>query len=192
MSPPGVGSGGTPPSGVQSAVAVGSWDRQLPAPVSSVSAPSTAASAGAAPRVSASAAHADAVRMRLRGEPMGSTLTRSLAFPQDLRPVRVDVVTAGDLAELLPLMRSYCDFYEAAPPDDALMALCQALLDAPGVEGVQLLARDEAGRAVGFATIFWSWSTLRAARIGVMNDLFVDPSARGGGYAEALIRACAG
>ena len=122
---------------------------------------------------------------------MGSTLTRPLAFPQDLAPVRVDVVTAGDLEELLPLMRSYCDFYEAAPPDDALMTLCQSLLDAPAVEGVQLLARDDDGRAVGFATIFWSWSTLRAARIGVMNDLFVDPSARGGGYAEALIRACA-
>ena len=29
------------------------------------------------------------------------------------------------------------------------------------------------GGRVGFATIFWTWSTLSAARIGVMNDLFV-------------------
>jgi ribosomal protein S18 acetylase RimI-like enzyme len=44
---------------------------------------------------------------------------------------------------------------------------------------------------VGFATVFWSWSTLSAARIGVMNDLFVSPEARGTGAAEALIAACA-
>jgi GNAT superfamily N-acetyltransferase len=43
---------------------------------------------------------------------------------------------------------------------------------------------------VGFATIFWSWSTTAAARIGVMNDLFVAPEGRGTGAAEALIEAC--
>ena len=102
------------------------------------------------------------------------------------------IATAGerDLPELLPLMRAYCDFYEVAPPDDALLAMSRALVADPEHEGVQLIARDGGGRAIGFATIFWSWSTLRAARIGVMNDLFVAPEARGGGTAEALIRAC--
>ena len=33
--------------------------------------------------------------------------------------------------------------------------------------------------------------TLSASRIGVMNDLFVVPEARGGGVADALIAACA-
>ena len=55
---------------------------------------------------------------------------------------------------------------------------------------MQLLARDGDGRAVGFATVYWSWETLNAGRIGVMNDLFVAPEARGGGLAEALIEAC--
>ncbi len=55
---------------------------------------------------------------------------------------------------------------------------------------MQLLARDESGRAIGFATIFWTWSTTRAARIGVMNDLFVAQGARGAGVADALIAAC--
>jgi GNAT superfamily N-acetyltransferase len=59
----------------------------------------------------------------------------------------------------------------------------------PEREGVQLIARHQ-GRAVGFATIFWTWSTLSAARVGVMNDLFIDPAARGMGAAEALISAC--
>jgi GNAT superfamily N-acetyltransferase len=104
--------------------------------------------------------------------------------------VGIDVVTEADLEELLPLMRAYCDFYEVAPPDEALLAMSSALIDNPEFEGVQLLARDDSGRAVGFATIFWSWATTRAARIGVMNDLYVDPAGRGGGYAEALIRTC--
>jgi len=95
-----------------------------------------------------------------------------------------------DLEELLPLMRGYCDFYGVAPSDADLTTMSRALLADPEREGLQLLARDESGRAIGFATIFWSWSTLRAARIGVMNDLFVDPSARGTGVADELIRAC--
>ena len=43
---------------------------------------------------------------------------------------------------------------------------------------------------MGFATIFWTWSTLRGARIGVWTDLYVDAEARGSGAAEALISAC--
>ena len=103
----------------------------------------------------------------------------------------IDVVGEADLPELLPLMRGYCDFYEVAPSDEALLAMSRALIADPAREGVQLVARDEGDRAIGFATIFWTWSTTRAARIGVMNDLFVDRGARGGGVADALIAACA-
>jgi GNAT superfamily N-acetyltransferase len=101
----------------------------------------------------------------------------------------VERVTEADLAELLPLMRAYCDFYEVAPSDDELLALSRALLADPEREGIQLLARNER-HAVGFATIFWSWATTSAERIGVMNDLFVAPEARGTGLAAALIEAC--
>src|SRR5207244_12812268 len=94
-----------------------------------------------------------------------------------------------DLDALLPLMRGYCDFYEVAPTDEELLALSKALIADLEREGVQLLARNE-GRAVGFATIFWRWATTSAERIGVMNDLFVAPEARGLGVAEALIDAC--
>jgi GNAT superfamily N-acetyltransferase len=104
--------------------------------------------------------------------------------------LRIHTVAEEDLDELLPLLRAYCDFYAVAPPDEALLALCRALAADHEREGVQLLARDGEGTAIGFATIFWSWSTLSAARIGVMNDLFVVPEARGSGAAEALIFAC--
>jgi GNAT superfamily N-acetyltransferase len=102
----------------------------------------------------------------------------------------INPVEAADLDELLVLMRGYCDFYEVSPSDADLLALARALIDDPRHEGIQLLARDQDGRAVGFATVFWSWSTTSACRIGVMNDLFVAQAARGHGLAERLIEAC--
>jgi GNAT superfamily N-acetyltransferase len=104
--------------------------------------------------------------------------------------VKIERVGEGDLGELLPLVRAYCDFYAVSPSDEALLALSRALIADPEREGVQLLARDDEGHAVGFATVFWSWATTSAERIGVMNDLFVSPEARGSGVAEVLIEAC--
>jgi GNAT superfamily N-acetyltransferase len=101
-------------------------------------------------------------------------------------------VGAGDLGELLPLMRGYCDFYEVGPSDEDLLAMSRELIADPEKEGVQLIARDDDGRAVAFATIFWLWSTLSAARVGLMNDVFVHPDARGTGLADKLIEACSG
>jgi GNAT superfamily N-acetyltransferase len=107
-----------------------------------------------------------------------------------LRTGVIAVVSERDLPDLLPLMRGYCDFYEAAPRDEDLLAMSRALIADPEHEGLQLIARDDRGKAVAFATISWSWSTLRAARIGVMNDLFVHKEARGRGIAESLIADC--
>jgi GNAT superfamily N-acetyltransferase len=100
------------------------------------------------------------------------------------------VVGPADLPELLPLLRADCDFYQVASGDQALLELSQALLVDPQREGLQLLARDDTGRAVGFATLFWTWQTLAAARVGVMNDLYVAAEARGAGVADGLIVAC--
>jgi GNAT superfamily N-acetyltransferase len=103
--------------------------------------------------------------------------------------VTITAVGEEDLAELLPLVRAYCDFYAVAPDDAALVALSRALIAGDG--GVQLIARDPAGTAVGFATVYFTWQTLSASRIGVMNDLYVTEQARGGGVADALIAVCA-
>lgn len=105
-------------------------------------------------------------------------------------PLAISLVGEADLDDLLPLMRGYCDFYEVAPDDRDLLAMARALIADPDREGLQLIARQGEGETAGFATIFWSWSTLGAWRIGVMNDLFVAPPHRGRGVAEALIAAC--
>lgn len=101
-------------------------------------------------------------------------------------------VGEADLADLLGLVRAYCDFYRCSPSDAALLDLSRALLENPRLEGVQLIARDGAARAVGFATVFWSWDTTEASRIGIMNDLYVAPAARASGLADRLIAAALG
>jgi hypothetical protein len=80
--------------------------------------------------------------------------------------MRMTPVGATDLPELLPpLVRAYCDFCQVTPSDRQLLALSRALLADPQRERLQLLARDDAGRAVGFATLYWTWQTLVAARV---------------------------
>lgn len=96
----------------------------------------------------------------------------------------------GEVEELLPLMRAYCDFYEFDPPGRGLREMLESLIGEPE-QGAVFIARDDGGGAVGVATMGWRWSASRGARIGHLEDLFVAPEARGKGIAEALIEACA-
>jgi GNAT superfamily N-acetyltransferase len=104
--------------------------------------------------------------------------------------MKIEQVGEADLADLLPMMRAYCDFYEVAPSDTDLEGLALALIADPDREGIQLLARRDGGEPLGFATVFWSWQTLSAARVAVMNDLFVVPETRKQGVGRALIEEC--
>jgi ribosomal protein S18 acetylase RimI-like enzyme len=117
--------------------------------------------------------------------------------------------TESDLPALLPLLRGYCDFYEAKPSDEGLERMTRALIAASEREGFLLVTTEAATEAapeaateappdlesdavVGFAACGWKWSSLRGARIVVLEDLFVAERARGRGHAEALIEATAG
>jgi GNAT superfamily N-acetyltransferase len=109
---------------------------------------------------------------------------RQLAEGVEIRTARTD-----EIEEMLPLIRAYCRFYETEPNDEGLRAMFETLIADPS-EGAVFIARD-GGRAVGFATLDWKWSSLKAAKIGYLEDLFVDPEARGRGIADALIEVCA-
>ena len=99
----------------------------------------------------------------------------------------------GDVAALVPLMRAYSEFYEASPADEGLERMARALIGGSDSDGILLCACDgEADdEVVGFAACGWKWSSLRGARIVVLEDLFVAPEARGRGHADALIDGCA-
>jgi GNAT superfamily N-acetyltransferase len=106
-------------------------------------------------------------------------------------PLTVEDAHETDLDALLPLMRAYCDFYGVSPADDGLAEMARALIAAPTAEGMLLVARGDGGTPVGFAAVGWKWSSLRGARVAIMEDLFVDPEARRSGAGQALIEACA-
>ena len=103
----------------------------------------------------------------------------------EIREARPD-----EVEELLPLMRGYCEFYEAEPADQGLRTMARALIE-DGSQGFMLIVREASGLPLGFATVDWKWSSLKAARIGYLEDLFVDPEGRGKGIADALLEACA-
>jgi GNAT superfamily N-acetyltransferase len=103
-----------------------------------------------------------------------------------IEPARDD-----DVGALLPLMRGYCDFYGAAPPDQGLERMARELIAAPDAEGMLIVARGADGELAGFAAVGWKWSSLRGARVAVLEDLFVVPEARGRRTAARLIEACA-
>jgi GNAT superfamily N-acetyltransferase len=104
----------------------------------------------------------------------------------------VEPATTDDIDVLLPLMRGYCDFYEASPADEGLGEMARALIATDEPDGMLLVARaEEGGDAVGFAAVGWKWSSLRAARVAILEDLFVHPDARRTGAGRALITSCA-
>ncbi len=99
--------------------------------------------------------------------------------------------TAADLPALMPLLRGYCDFYEANPSDEGLEAMARDVIAAPEETAFLLVSADDGGEVVGFALNQWKWSSLRGARVAVLDDLFVAERARGQGHADALIEAVA-
>jgi GNAT superfamily N-acetyltransferase len=108
-----------------------------------------------------------------------------------MRRVKVEPARTEDLDAVVPLMHDYCVFYEVEPDDEGLAEMARALIASPEEEEMLLVARGEDGAPIGFAAVAWKWSSLRAARVAVLEDLFVDPGARRSGAGRALIDACA-
>ena len=103
--------------------------------------------------------------------------------------ITVRQATIGDLAALVPLFDAYRQFYEQpSDPDLARRFLFDRFEHG---ESVIFIARDEDGRAVGFTQLYPSFSSTRAARLFILNDLFVTPDGRGRGVGGLLLAAAA-
>ncbi|MBX6722881.1 MAG: GNAT family N-acetyltransferase [Dactylosporangium sp.] len=102
--------------------------------------------------------------------------------------VEIAPVTAAEYEELLPLIAAYQDFYGAADVDVARNRAFFRRFLAPSEDGLLLRARRD-GQLVGYACLYWHFSSTRACETVLMNDLFVVPAARGEGVGRALIEA---
>jgi GNAT superfamily N-acetyltransferase len=98
---------------------------------------------------------------------------------------------AGEEFEgLLPLIAAYQRFYEAAEIDEERNRSFFRRFLAPSEDGLLLGARRE-GRLVGYACLYWHFSSLEACESVLMNDLYVIEGERGDGVGRALIEASA-
>lgn len=103
--------------------------------------------------------------------------------------VNVRAAQAKDREELTHLMYEYIvDFYQRTRPEvEKVHALIDILLEKE--EGIQFVAEKD-GKLVGFATLYFTFSTTKAEKITVMNDLYVVEEERGAGVAQKLFKAC--
>ena len=104
--------------------------------------------------------------------------------------VRIGPVTADGLDAVLPLIASYQTFYEVEAIDEARNRAFFTRLLAPSDEGL-LLAAHEDDEVVGFATLYWTISSLSAGDVALLNDVYVSSKRRGSGTGRALIEAAA-
>src|SRR3954447_26207311 len=99
-------------------------------------------------------------------------------------------ISAPELEELLPLIAAYQRFYEVAEIDEGRNRAFFRRFLAPSEDGLLLGAR-RGGRLVGYACLYWHFSSLEACESVLMNDLYVSEEARGQGVGRALIEASA-
>ncbi|HEY0625538.1 MAG TPA: GNAT family N-acetyltransferase [Allosphingosinicella sp.] len=102
--------------------------------------------------------------------------------------VSVRQALIGDVERLAPLFDGYRQFY--GKTSDLPLAR-QFLLERFQHSQSVLFVAEAEGEAVGFTQLYPSFSSVRAARIYILNDLFVAPAHRKAGAAAALLDAAA-
>ena len=94
--------------------------------------------------------------------------------------------TVEDVDAIASLFDLYRTFYEQ--PSD--LALAHRFIGERLQQGESVIFLAEMdGKAVGFTQLFPSFSSVGATRIWILNDLYVDATARRQGVAQALLQA---
>ena len=107
------------------------------------------------------------------------------ADPVDER-LAIRPVAPEELERVLPLFADYQRFYGVKAPDIQAIGEFLRGFVAPSDRG-ELIAAWNEGRAVGFANLYWTFSSVAAAPIVLLNDLYVVEGQRGAGIGRRLI-----
>lgn len=104
-------------------------------------------------------------------------------------PITTRQAVLADIDTLAPLFDAYRQFYGRTSDLSGAHAFLRERFDHG--ESVVFLAFDAGGQAVGFTQLYPSFSSTAMARIFVLNDLFVQASARQQGVGTRLLAAAA-
>ncbi|MBM3578348.1 MAG: GNAT family N-acetyltransferase [Alphaproteobacteria bacterium] len=91
-----------------------------------------------------------------------------------------------DVEDWRRLWAGYNDFYETVVPDDVTEHTLRRLLDPKSALIGRIAEKD--GRVAGFSISVLHDSTWTLSQTCYLEDLFVDPTLRGGGVGRALIQ----
>jgi ribosomal protein S18 acetylase RimI-like enzyme len=107
-----------------------------------------------------------------------------------LNNITIRPVNKADIHQLQVLMVQYIvDFYQRPQPnDEELINLIKHLIDNPSI-GLQFVA-ERNGELVGFATLYFTFSTLQVKKAAILNDLYVTEKGRGQKIGELLFQCC--
>lgn len=104
--------------------------------------------------------------------------------------VRIEQISPQQMDKLLPLIAAYQRFYEVEDVDDERNHAFFSRFLAPSEDGM-LLGAWRGEQLVGYACLYWHFTSLVPAETVLMNDLFVAEDQRGEGVGRALIEASA-
>jgi GNAT superfamily N-acetyltransferase len=104
--------------------------------------------------------------------------------------LRIEPIVEGQFEQLLPMIAAYQGFYgENNPRTDRNRAFFRRFI-APSDDGI-LIGAWQGDDLVGYACLYWHFSSTRAVETVLMNDLYVDKAMRGRGIGRALIASSA-
>lgn len=101
----------------------------------------------------------------------------------------IEPVSKDNLGDVLPLIRAYQEFYKVSDISDERNSDFFAQFGATSPAGCQFVYRV-AGEVVGFATVYFSYTTSITSKVAVLNDLYTLPASRGMGVGRQLIEHC--
>ncbi len=98
----------------------------------------------------------------------------------------IEKVTSQNIEDVLPLIKEYQIFYDVKNIDEEKNREFFSQFIQNHENGILHLYKV-AHKTVGFTTIYKGFSSTRSEAVAILNDLYIQPSYRGNGYAKELI-----
>lgn len=102
----------------------------------------------------------------------------------------IEDVSDKNLEEVLPLIKQYQEFYKVSEINDKKNEEFFSQFNINNPFGCQFIYRNTKNDVIGFATVYFTFTSTIASKVAVLNDLYIVNSQRGQGVGKALIQHC--